>query len=339
MTLVIKVQLHGQIFIFIDIGKVCIMKIIKNLLKRCFSSISATVHNDLQTSIRVTNNLAVKSYKYEARRSQLIEHILHDTESGITTSKYTCHDIIVSLTSYGKRIHEVALTIESLMQQTMKPNRIVLWLDKTNKPQQLPLSLLRQQKRGLEICYCEDIRSYKKLIPQMLQTPEDAIITADDDILYDYDVLEHLIKAYLEVPNSIHCCRVHKIGLDDSGELIPYNQWESRCSELGANKRYFLTSGGGVLFPPDSLDSEVFNQEVFMSICPDADDVWFTAMALKKGTPISKVFTRNMHGEDYMENHQVLEEGLYYKNVMQNGNDHQLQAVFSKYSLYDKLFK
>ena len=305
----------------------------KKYARLAFNSSSVQLQEDLHATMRFNAD----ALRYEARRSQLIEHILHDTESGITTSKYTSHDIIVSLTSYGKRIHDVALTIESLMQQTMKANRIVLWLDKRFKTQQLPLSLLIQQERGLEICYCGDIKSYMKLIPQMLQTPEDAIITADDDIFYDYDVLEHLIQAHLEVPDTIHCCRVHKIGLDDRGELIPYNQWESKCSKQGINKYYFVTGVGGVLYPPGSFDSEVFNQEVFMSICPDADDVWFTAMALKKGTPISKVFTRNMHGEDYIENHQVLEGGLYYKNVVQKGNDRQLQAVFLKYSLYDKL--
>lgn len=275
--------------------------------------------------------------KYETRRDWLIDHILHDTERGTTTQRYGQHEVIVSLTTYGKRIHEVALTIESLMQQSMKANRIVLWLDESFNGLPLPNLLYLHQNRGLEITYCKDIRSYKKLIPQMHATPEAVIITVDDDILYDCDVLEHLILAYLKSPQKIHSCRVHRMLFDINGRLMPYNQWDSRCSQLGTGKSNFLTSGGGVLFPPHSLDDEVFNEDVFMDICPNADDIWFTAMAIKKGTPINKVFTRNEHGEDYLEHPYALEQSLAVKNVVQGGNDRQIKAVFDKYKLYDKL--
>lgn len=281
----------------------------------------------------------VRLLKYDTRRNWLLDHILHDTVRGTSIEKYGQHEVIVSLTTYGKRIHDVALTIESLMQQSMKVNRIVLWLDESFNGQPLPNLLYLQQNRGLEINYCEDIRSYKKLIPQMHATPDAAIISADDDILYDYDVLEHLILAYLKNPHMIHCCRVHRMLFDINGKLMPYNQWDSRCSQLGTDKRNFLTGVGGVLYPPHSLNDEMFNEDVFMDICPNADDIWFTAMAIKKGTPINKVFTRNQHGEDYLENPHALEQGLAVKNVVQGGNDRQIKAVFDKYKLYDKFIQ
>lgn len=306
---------------------------LKKTARSIFNSSAVQLQEDLHVTLRATEG----SLRYEGRRNQLINNILHETQSGVTTSKYTDHDIIVSLTSYGERIHEVALTIESLMQQTMKPNRIVLWLDNSFKGQSLPLSLSRQQKRGLEIAFCQDLRSYKKLIPQMLLSPHDAIITADDDILYDYDVLEHLILAYLLNPQVIHCCRVHRIKFDKNGDILPYKNWDFRCKEIGTNKHYFLTSGGGVLFPPGSLDKTVFDQETFLSICPEADDVWFTAMAIKKGTLLNKVYTRNERGEDYIDNLLMPGERLSHKNVFASGNDRQLRAVFSKYLLFNKL--
>ena len=291
----------------------------------------------LQEDLHVTMNAKVSSLRYEARRNQLIGSILHETESGVTPDRYTDHDIIVSITSYGKRIHEVALTIESIMQQTMKPNRIVLWLDDSYNGRPLPLSLSLQQRRGLEIAFCPDIRSYTKLIPQLRQTPKDAIITVDDDALYDYDVLEHLIQSHREEPHIIHCCRVHRIKLDATGNILPYAQWDARCEETGINPLFFLTGVGGVLYPPDSLDPDVFDQKTFLALCPDADDIWFTAMAIKKGTPLNKVYTRNPHGEDYLDNHLTGADRLSFKNVTQKGNDIQFRAVFSKYSLYDKL--
>ena len=124
---------------------------------------------------------------------------------------------------------------------------------------------------------------------------------------------------------------------DNDGHILPYSKWESRCTQLGVDRHNFLTGVGTVLYPPHSLDEEVFNEKVFTEICPKADDVWFTAMALKKGTPINKVFTRDAQGEDYIESPHPLEEGLSHENVGQGGNDRQLKAVFEKYSLYDKL--
>lgn len=300
---------------------------LKKSLRRLFSFASDTAPHEFQSSFE-------SSLRYELRYNYLIEHILHDDTLGITAEHYANQDIVVSLTSYGRRIHEVALTIESLMQQTMKANRIVLWLSEDLENHPLPQALVTQQRRGLEVKFCRDIRSFTKLIPQLKDSPEDVIITVDDDTLYDYDVLEHLITAYIQQPNMIHCCRVHRMLFDNRGALLPYNSWEWNCSVEGADRMYFLTGIGGVLYPPHSLDNEVFNESVFLDICPEADDVWFTAMALKKGTPINKVFTRNDKGEDYIQNNHPLERGLLKKNVKLFGNDRQLCDVFDRYSIY-----
>lgn len=49
----------------------------------------------------------------------------------------------------------------------------------------------------MEIAYCPDYRSYKKIIPTLRKYPEDVIITIDDDVLYGHETLEYLINAYL----------------------------------------------------------------------------------------------------------------------------------------------
>ena len=299
-------------------------------MRMLFSSASVTARQDLSAALE-------RDIRYERRCNDLIEHILHDNTPGITEDHYANQDIVVSLTSFGRRIDEVALTIESLMQQTRKANRIVLWLPDDLEKLPLPQALVLQQRRGLEIKFCKDIRSYTKLIPQLKESPEDVIITVDDDMLYDYDVLDHLITAYLQNPTMIHCCRVHRMLFDSQGNLLPYNKWEWICSTEGTDKRYFLTGVGGVLYPPHCLDEEVFNESIFMSICPEADDIWFTAMAIKKGTPINKVFNRDKTEGDFIMNPHPLERGLSVRNVSMLGNDRQIQAVFSKYSLFDKI--
>ncbi len=276
--------------------------------------------------------------KYELLRNQLIDHIMHCYEQGITNERYTNHEIIVSLTTHGKRLYDVAFTIESIMQQSMKANRIILWLDDSYLNKRLPSYLYKQKDRGLEIRFCRDMRSYTKLIPVLRCFQDAAIITIDDDALYDNDLLERLIVPYLTAPQYIYCHRSHRMTFDDCGSILPYNQWQWCSSNEEPSHFNFATGVGGVLYPPHSLDDEVNNESVFLDICKYADDVWFKAMAIKKGTLVKKVNSRSKKGEDYILNEGIQDIGLFHINTAGNTlNDTQIKAVFSKYSLFDKI--
>lgn len=275
--------------------------------------------------------------KSDYRQFQLWDQILHEQEPGVTNDKYSDATVTVSLTTYGRRMKEAALAIESIMQQTMKANRIVLWLAHEDY-KHIPQSLRMLQARGLEIMECDDLLSYKKIIPSLRKFPDDVIITIDDDVFYSPDALDNLVSAYLEAPQHIHCLRTHRVKTDANGIILPYNQWEWGISEPGPNRRNFFTGCGGVLYPPHCLDEEVLNESVFMKICKHADDVWLNAMALRKGTLVSKVLTRNPNGEDYVLNERAQADGLFQINIRdQMLNDRQLKDVFTTYSLYDKI--
>ena len=116
------------------------------------------------------------------------------TSLGITKTKRK-PEIIVSLTSFPKRINIVVKTINTILNQSVKPDKIILWLANEqfpNKEKDLPDELLDLKNFGLMINWCEDLRSYKKLIPTLNLYPNDIIITADDDIYYDKDWIESL---------------------------------------------------------------------------------------------------------------------------------------------------
>ena len=284
------------------------------------------------------SNRLIHQIRFNQKKYILEQNILHSQESGVTNEKYCGHDIIVSLTTYSKRIYDVHLTIESIMEQTMKANRIILWLDYSFENLPLPKALQLLQKRGLEIEYCKDIRSYKKLIPALKKYPDDAIITIDDDVLYEFDLLEKLITAYQQNPSYIYCNRHHLMRQDAEGKLFPYIQWTWNYINLDANVMNFPTGVGGILYPPHSLDEEVFNEAVFLDICKYADDVWFKAMAMKKGTFSKKVYTHNSKGEEYLDNEDVQDIALCRINTQGAMlNDRQIEEVFSKYNLYQLL--
>jgi len=258
------------------------------------------------------------------------------TEIGITNEEYFNHNVIVSLTTYGKRIHDVYLTIESLMQQTVKPNKIILWLDKNEfTMENIPQTLKNLKKRGLTIEFCKNIRSYKKLVPALRKFPNDIIITIDDDVIYQYDLIETLLYSYNQNPDLIHFCRGHRMILKKDNTLEKYNNWNLVVNDCKIDKLNFPTGVGGVLYPPYSLHPYVTDENVFLTLAPNADDVWFKAMALLQGTLSKKVFTHSSIGEDYIDLDGEIqkETALNTANVIGNKNDEQIKAVFSKYNI------
>lgn len=277
----------------------------------------------------------LKSINSRIVAEKLKAFAVHSNEPGVSSERLCDHEVVVSLTSYGQRIHEVWLTIESIMQGTVLPNHIVLWLGENEKNNILPVALQRQQKRGLEIMYCEDIRSYKKLIPSLRKYPEACIITIDDDLIYEPDIIENLINSYIKFPNAVSACRIHKIKTAHGGKVCPYMSWEHFKFDSKPSFENFLTSGGGTLFPPNSFSDEVFNKDVFMDICRYADDVWFQAMLILNGTKVKKAFTHSAKGQDYITHDSEYDEGLFSINITRN--DEQIRAVFDKYNLYEKL--
>lgn len=273
-----------------------------------------------------------------ALRSAELKHLaLSSTESGITNDALCDHEVVVSLTTYSKRIHEVYLTIESIMQGTVKPNRIILWLaEEEFKGKTLPIVLQNQIKRGLEVRYCKDIRSYKKIIPTLQLCPEACIITIDDDLIYEPDIIEHLIQSYKEYPSCVSACRIRKIEFKEDNTPQKYTEWSQSDYVNHPSHLNFLTSGGGTLFPPHSFSLEVFNEEMYRSFCMQADDIWINAMLVINKVRVCKAFTHDYDGEDYIENVSPYVKGLWeYNETM--GNDIQIQKVWEKYNILKKI--
>src|SRR5690606_34895919 len=141
--------------------------------------------------------------------------------------------LVVSLTTFSKRIDDVYLTIESLFQQSRKADKIVLWLSKEEFTEDdVPAILRKQCERGLEIEFCEkNLRSYKKFYYALQKYPNSLILTVDDDVLYPLDMIDQLCRAYRKEPDVVHCQRAHRITLDGNGNVLPYREWEARTED------------------------------------------------------------------------------------------------------------
>ena len=248
--------------------------------------------------------------------------------------------ITISLTSYGPRIDTVYLTIESLMHQSLKADRIVLCLAKSEFSEaNLPASLKNQRERGLEILFCEeDIGAYQKFFYTLQKYPEDIVITVDDDFIYPIDTIDSLYCAYLKEPLVIHCHRAHQMLLAKSRHLRPYRKWNLDKTPDAATLCTFPTGVGGVLYFPGSLDNAVFDKETFLKLSPNADDVWLKAMSLMKSVKCRKIQNQSMLAERAISIPGSQAVALKRKNKhRQTGNDLAISNVFSKYNLYSMI--
>jgi len=216
--------------------------------------------------------------------------ILGKYTNGICNDKYDA-ELIVSLTTYPKRVKYVSKAIRSLLMQSMKPNRIILWLSDSEFPkreEQLPKKLLALKENGLEIRWCDQLYSFKKLVPTIKNFPNANIVTADDDLIYRHTWLADLYEAHLDHPNLICAHRVTKIIYENGYKTVVggYDCWRFPCY---LNK---LTSGAGVLFPPGSLYKDVCDDKIFLDICKTNDDIWFWDMGILQGIKVCPVLKK-----------------------------------------------
>ncbi|MCL2607817.1 MAG: glycosyltransferase [Methanomassiliicoccaceae archaeon] len=242
------------------------------------------------------------------------------------------HDLIVSLTSFPPRISTIHLCIESILKQYLKPNKVILYLAEEqfpNKEKDLPDSLLNLCKKGLSIEWCDDLKSHKKYYYAMLKNPESIIVTFDDDVLYEPSTLSKLYASYLRNPNSVSCLRAHRIAFDEMGSIKKYRDWKWEDNSLhNARSHQAMATGcSGILYPPGSLNKEVFNKENLMSLCPGADDLWLKTMAVANGTTV--VLADRNPRLKYVDGTQ--ESALFHQNII-TGNDVSMRRILQVYN-------
>jgi hypothetical protein len=217
--------------------------------------------------------------------------------------------------------------------QTIRPERILVWLSKDEYNSDL--SLLPKElgiffSYGVEFRFCEDIRSYTKLIPALLAYPEYTIVTADDDIFYKKKWLEKLWKLHLKKPNTIIAHVVWKISFTKRKQVKKYNTWKKDL-KTHIDSPFLMAMGvGGVLYRRELLYKDFDNITLFMKLSPVADDIWFYFMAILNKTKISIVrnpYNKLRYVDIYKEYGLNDVPTLIAENVYNEKNDEQLSSI------------
>lgn len=253
--------------------------------------------------------------------------------------------LLISLTSIPSRMADIHFAVYSLLNQTLKPDAVILYLGQEHFPDGengLPEGLLLMKQYGLQIRFVQDRKPYTKFIYALAEYPDSFIVTADDDIYYPEDWLEKLWKTHEAHPDCILAHRAHRIKMNPDGSLLSYQKWGFTKGLPEPSFLNFLTGVGGVLYPPRCLHEDAGNAEKFVRLSEFADDIWFWACAVRKGTKIccvpdgypKPVFV-NIDRELRLTNAPTL---AMKNNTEKNANDVQLKNVLTEYpEILDKL--
>ncbi|VBB48123.1 Glycosyltransferase [uncultured Paludibacter sp.] len=202
--------------------------------------------------------------------------------------------VIVSLTSFPAAIWYATQAVKSILESTVLPDKVVLYLTYSQFGENgIPEELqnLANSNPVFEIRnYDDDIRSYRKLVPALNDFPDAVIVTIDDDVWYNKNMLRVLLRLHEQIPDAIIAHRAKRIKTN-----APYRKWKKYrwysfvTKRIHSGFRNIQTGVGGVLYPPHSLKKEMINPELFKAIAPTTDDIWFWAAAVANGTKITPV--------------------------------------------------
>ena len=176
-------------------------------------------------------------------------------------------EIIISLTTWKPRMHNIPIVLDAIRNQTVKPDRIVVNIA---HDEIIPNELNDYfAQHGVEVNRVQDTKVYKKFLPTLLKYPEACVVNIDDDFIYPPYMIEDFMKMHKKYPN-------HPIS--GNRQTLYGMQCHCGCASL-TKKEYF----GDYL---ESID------ENLMKSCLSSDLV-FTYLATLAGHPYLR--SRNMY--------------------------------------------
>lgn len=175
--------------------------------------------------------------------------------------------IIVSLTTWSKRIGNLPVVLDSIFKQTRQPDLVVLNLAFDEIVPKDVQSYIDSHK--IEINRVPDTKVYKKLIPTLKKYPNDCVISIDDDWLYPPKMIADFMEIHKQYPNN-----------PISGNRVVLFNMQCHCGCASLTKAEFF---GEYL---DFINNDVIEN------C-SSDDIVYTYFANKFGKPYLR--TKNVY--------------------------------------------
>ena len=200
-------------------------------------------------------------------------------------NKLTNNNLICSITSWKKRINLISKNIENILNNSVKPFKVILTLsldEFPNKEKDLPndILILSELYNNFEIFWVNgDEKCCKKMIYTINRFKEHFIVTLDDDISYPNNLIESIINEY------------------NKYEIINPMSFGGQQSDWNINNLEFINSHYGACSITKYEYYGEYLNELYENVVKPAiknnikiyDDVWYTYAALLN----KKLYIRN----------------------------------------------
>lgn len=190
--------------------------------------------------------------------------------------------MFVSMTSWKDRIKYVPLAIQSIKQQSLKPDKIFLWLSSEEiSYDEIPSELLNEEL--LEIKWVDkNLKSFKKFLT-IKQHPNAFNFVLDDDFYYHKTFIEELYNCSINNNHDgIICYSCNTCNAN--GE-----PWGGVNGEVKIN--YKWVSGGVTLYPPFIFPQIAFDYyyDIMYDLELQSDETFIMPFIVKNKIPIHTV--------------------------------------------------
>lgn len=294
---------------------------------------------DHRPKYKIQRALRYYNYLFVSWLENKLIKAIPDEECFIAPKSNDATTVTASLTTFPARIKEVKYAIKSIMLQTTPPDHVVLWLAESQFPEkQVPENLIPFIGHGLEVRFCEDLRSHKKYYYALKeQQPNELVVTFDDDIIYHPHTIERLMEQHNKYPECIVCSSAHIIAFDADGNVNDYHKWGTSSDGM-AQPSMILSplTGSGCMYPYGMLTEEAFDKEKIKTLAFTADDLWISVMSKLANRKIcvphkvARVFT-------VVSDSQGVHLGQI--NCIGDGNNDTIAKLENKYGSIHKLLK
>jgi len=197
-------------------------------------------------------------------------------------------EVVISLSAEENNFSDLEITLYSLLNQIIKPDRVILWLDKNLELSELPYSITSFVKRGLDIKFIDYKGDYTSIIYALKNFPDSIVVKASPNIFYPKDWLKKLYHSYISSPKDIHVHRAEITEFKDSN-YISYNYWKKYAEQPTAAFYHYPVSDCGILFPPRCFVSDFYREDIYNKKVNAKPDIWLMFMAIVSNRKIRLV--------------------------------------------------
>ena len=201
--------------------------------------------------------------------------------------------VIVSLHAKTSDYKNLPITLYSLLNQTMKPDKIILWINEDENLQTLPYEITQFIKNGLEIKFIKNKNEYTATYYAIKEFSNSINVIAQNGLHYSKNWLKKLYSSYIQYSDEIQVHLANEVILKDEN-LLPSKFWK-KSIEGKSSYSYVINLQGGVLFPPNCFGKDFLRKDIFLKYAPANPELWLWVMSLVYGKKTRIVKNNNKH--------------------------------------------